>query len=501
MLTGYRTYSEGVTGPTFRFYNVAVDGLGRLKSGWEQISYQGQNKLHILQYTYDMRSQLTNALITNIGGSPWIYDYHYRLDGNIDSKVVNVEGTTEYEYDGDIMASATGGESFTLTWDDNGRLTAKPAISFVYNWDGKLRSATIGPNSISLKYDPFGNRVIKNSSINGNRKYIIDISGELPTILLELDESGSIMKTYVHADSQILAQHDGDHTADKYFYLHDRLGSVRLIVDDTGAVRNSYTYNPFGEMFPTECAENVSNPFKFTGQWFDSEIEQYYLRARQYDPVLMRFTARDGVAGTFEQPMSLHRYLYCENEPVSRIDLSGLLYEPPALNNNMSQTRQVIDYAVDFVRQRGFPNGPIEAFSWRGYEFDYKFTEYTFQISKNYVMEGSEFTNWLTGYTCTYLYGDAGVVGSRFGGNFHALKELGHFDEPESRYFLAGGILMGDRRRWEETGELISDWNFVNAKFDLYYGIERIASTDWYSTDFDRELELYITFWNSGVQR
>jgi RHS repeat-associated protein len=323
---------------------------------------------------------------------------------------------------------------------------------------------------------------------------------------MELDESDNIMKTYVYADSQILMQHDGDHTSDKYFYLHDRLGSVRLVIDDTGAVQNSYTYNPFGESFASECTENVSNPFMFTGQWFDSEIDQYYLRARMYDPALMRFTGRDGVAGTFEQPMSLHRYLYCENEPVSRIDLSGLFYEPPAINNNIAQTWQVIDYAVEFVRSRGFPNGPIEAFSWRGYEFDYKYPDekghkHTFQISKSYVMKGGEFTNWLTGYTCTYLYGDAGVVGSRLGGHYHALKELGDFDEPESRYFLTGGILMGDRRRWEETGELISDWNFVNAKFDLYYGIERIASTDWYSTDFDKELELYTTFWNSGVQR
>ena len=32
-------------------------------------------------------------------------------------------------------------------------------------------------------------------------------------------------------NSQIIAQHTGDHEADKYFYLHDRLGSVRQIID------------------------------------------------------------------------------------------------------------------------------------------------------------------------------------------------------------------------------------------------------------------------------
>lgn len=40
-------------------------------------------------------------------------------------------------------------------------------------------------------------------------------------------------------------QYDGDPNEpgmEKYFYLHDRLGSVRMVVDDTGTVQN--TYNP-----------------------------------------------------------------------------------------------------------------------------------------------------------------------------------------------------------------------------------------------------------------
>jgi hypothetical protein len=89
---------------------------------------------------------------------------------------------------------------------------------------------------------------------------------------MELNGSGGIVKTYVYANSEVIAQHEGDTSADRYFYLHDRLGSVRLVIDDSGAVKNSYTYEPFGEMFATECTETIENPFKFTGQWFDDEI-------------------------------------------------------------------------------------------------------------------------------------------------------------------------------------------------------------------------------------
>jgi hypothetical protein len=57
----------------------------------------------------------------------------------------------------------------------------------------------------------------------------------LPTILLEINAgTGSIMKTYVYGNSQILAQHDGDYAAARYFYLHDRLGSVREIINTDG---------------------------------------------------------------------------------------------------------------------------------------------------------------------------------------------------------------------------------------------------------------------------
>jgi RHS repeat-associated protein len=98
---------------------------------------------------------------------------------------------------------------------------------------------------------------------------------------------------------------------------------VRLVIDDTGAVQNSYTYDAFGKSFDSEYAGNVTNPFKFTGQWFDSEISQYYLRARMYDPQLMRFTARDPVRGERQEPLTLHKYLYCLNDPVDCVDPTG----------------------------------------------------------------------------------------------------------------------------------------------------------------------------------
>ena len=145
-------------------------------------------------------------------------------------------------------------------------------------------------------------------------------------------------KSYFYADGQILAQRQhpvptDPNIFDQQFYVHDRLGSVRMVVDynDVDAyafVVNSYTYTPFGSFYDGELAETVDNPFKFAGQWHDVEIGQYYLRARQYDPAMMRFTSRDPVKGIYKEPLTLHRYLYCQNNSINSTDPSGRMLNP-----------------------------------------------------------------------------------------------------------------------------------------------------------------------------
>jgi RHS repeat-associated protein len=135
--------------------------------------------------------------------------------------------------------------------------------------------------------------------------------------------SGSTIKTYIYADSQILMQNSSSFAAPRCFYLSDRLGSVRETVDTTGAVKAYLTYNPFGETLENSGPFLMVTSFRFAGQYYDTETGQYYLRARQYDPYIGRFTTRDLIDGKFEEPMTLHKYLYCGNDPINKVDLMG----------------------------------------------------------------------------------------------------------------------------------------------------------------------------------
>ncbi len=327
------------------------------------------------------------------------------------------------------------------------------------------------------------------------------------------DDSFNIEKTYIYANGQILAQHIiSDTSDDRYFYLHDRLGSVRLLIDTDGNVKNKYTYQPFGEML--ETSETIDNPFKFTGQFFDDEISQYYLRARMYDPHISRFTSRDPVRGKFEQPLTLHKYLYCENEPINRMDPLGLLYVPAGgPDYNWSTTQDIIGRANELVGTN-FIEGPVEAFRLfgRGGEFDYKYTPFTFQITKNTTVEGSEFSNYLAGYTCYYNYGLAGELGARGAGHYWSLVESGRSDEPSSRYFISAGILKSMDDRFLKGGPRPSGaiFTFIYAKSQLMrFGYDRISEgrferggemikAEFGSNEWWNQITMLTEFWNAG---
>jgi RHS repeat-associated protein len=446
-----------------------------------------------------MRSELTSAEITNISGT-WSAVYDYHKNGNMDDKTVNSTQTT-YEYDwqspvGDdchLMTKLTEGSTpITLDYDENGNMRNLPVsgvtTELAYNWDNKLRHGQYDNLTIDLKYDPSGNRIYKDSSEESKpHKYIVDIVGDLPVILMDLEEqSYDIKKIYIYANSQIIAQHDGDTSDDLYFYLHDRLDSVRQIINTSGSVKYRYTYKPFGELFDTagqdETEETVTdwNWFKFTGQYHDTEIDEYYLRARQYDPYISRFTSRDPVAGKFQEPLTLHAYLYCLNEPINRMDPWGLMeFTIPGAGwyYDVRETQILIDVATAWVGIKFWKPwvGATKVFS----VFDYKdkfdpvtHRPYRFQLpDMTASLIGSEFSNYLAGYATYYHWGMVGEGLARAFGNAYETGRWLWGDDLESIYWITKGALDANVKRREYLRHKFSPWNTAD-RYRLMFNLE-----------------------------
>ncbi len=100
------------------------------------------------------------------------------------------------------------------------------------------------------------------------------------------------------------------------------MGSTRVLTDLDGNVVADYNYEAFGELI--DSTGDVENNYLFAGEQFDGDLEQYYLRDRYYDQNVGRFLRRDTYEGRLNEPITLHKYLYANANPVYYTDPTGL---------------------------------------------------------------------------------------------------------------------------------------------------------------------------------
>ena len=81
-----------------------------------------------------------------------------------------------------------------------------------------------------------------------------------------------------------------------------------------------YAYTPFGE----QMGAKISG-YTYNAERYDAATGMVNLRARQYEPAQMRFSQPDLVRGYTSNPLTLNRYAYCLNNPITYDDPSGKL--------------------------------------------------------------------------------------------------------------------------------------------------------------------------------
>jgi RHS repeat-associated protein len=87
-------------------------------------------------------------------------------------------------------------------------------------------------------------------------------------------------------------------------------------------LQDENNFPPNGTQKPGYTPQQLTD-LLYTGERFDSDMQQYYLRARYYNPMNGRFNRVDPFAGSPQDPQSLHKYNYAHNNPVNAIDPSG----------------------------------------------------------------------------------------------------------------------------------------------------------------------------------
>ena len=178
-----------------------------------------------------------------------------------------------------------------------------------------IRSQT-GASQTGYQYDGDGIRV--QSAADGIvTNYLVDKARDFAQVVEETDGPGTLIVSYVYGDDLISQNRSGSLS----YYHYDGLGSTRALTNNGEEISDTYIYAAFGEL--TDTTGTTDNNYLFTGEQHDPNVGFYYLRSRYHNPAIGRFTSMDVFPGIVSDPMSLHKYVYGENDPVNNVDPSG----------------------------------------------------------------------------------------------------------------------------------------------------------------------------------
>lgn len=282
-------------------------------------------------YGYDNANRLTSE--TNAEGSvTFTYDNANELTG------VSGARSESYGYDSggnrntNGYTTGSGNEQtatpgYTFTYDAEGNTTGQTNTSthatttFAYDYRNRLTEVTVrasggGITSQStFTYDALGRRIGMN--INSTQTWTVC---DGPNTYADFSTGGTLQKRYVYgpAVDEILARTDsGGNTA---WYLIDKLGSVRDIINSAGTAIYHTGYDSFGN--PINQSGTGGDRFMFTGRELDTATGIYYSRNRSYEPSAGRFLQRDPIGF---RGGDYNVYSYVHNNVLNCVDPFGTL--------------------------------------------------------------------------------------------------------------------------------------------------------------------------------
>jgi RHS repeat-associated protein len=283
------------------------------------VSYGYDNDYHLLSET------ITSDPAGNNGSETYTYD----ADGNrltLNSTIPSLSGSVSYSYDPNDRLSSDA-------YDNDGNTVLSLGVPSTYDFENHM----LTHGAVTMVYDGDGNR-ISETAAGTTTAYLVDTLN--PTGYSQvLDElvSGSVTKTYTYGLQRISENQLVSGTWTPSFYGYDGHGNVRFMANASGTVGNTYTLDAYGAQIAS--TGTTANTYLYSGERFDNNLNLYQLRARFYNMLTGRFETMDPVPGSVSDPGTLHKYVYTQNNPVNRVDPSGLdIEEEGALSEIPEET-------------------------------------------------------------------------------------------------------------------------------------------------------------------
>lgn len=313
--------------------NYGYDNANRLTSisqGSEtvQFSYDNDNRRTKLtlpngvtvSYGYDQASQLISLMYaqgngTSLGNLAYAYDAAGRRiskTGSLATDLAPTPSTQPATFDANNRQTSFNGQA--LSYDANGNLTSDGTNTYTWNARNQLTQISQGGVAeLSYSYDALGRRTAKTVGNGIQAQYLYD--GQNAVQEVQSTTTNPIL-TGLGIDERF-ARND---VTGRTYFLADALGSTIGLTDATGALREQYSYDPYGNVGLSDATTGFTNPYQYTGRETDAP-ELYYYRARYYSPTWGRFISEDPLGFGGGQN---NFYAYVGGNPVTYIDPLGL---------------------------------------------------------------------------------------------------------------------------------------------------------------------------------
>ncbi len=217
-----------------------------------------------------------------------------------DGPTVDQQSTYAYDATGNTTERVIGGDTQTLEWNAEGKLT---------------RTTEAGGDEASYVYNAGGDRVLRRDATS--------TTVYLPGMELRLANGSTTVEAtrYYAFAGQTIAVRTDDGTLS--YLADDHQGTAQLAVDAATGQVSQRRFNPYGQ--------DRGSP---TGQWpgekgyvggtIDRQTGLTHIGARQYDSELGKFISVDPIID-YTDPQQVNGYAYANNSPVTNSDPSGLL--------------------------------------------------------------------------------------------------------------------------------------------------------------------------------
>ncbi|MDR4493619.1 MAG: RHS repeat-associated core domain-containing protein [Nitrospirales bacterium] len=94
-----------------------------------------------------------------------------------------------------------------------------------------------------------------------------------------------------------------------------------MLTNGSGVKEQDPVYYPYGETYTNTGTANAA--YKYTAKELDDSTGLYFYETRYYDAVIGRFILADRIVPDSNDPQTLNRYTYVENNPIKYVDPDG----------------------------------------------------------------------------------------------------------------------------------------------------------------------------------